>query len=363
MMNSDYSDHEWMAHAIKQAKTARFRTRPNPAVGCVIVKNNQIIGRGATAPVGGAHAEVSALQEAGADAKDATVYVTLEPCAHYGRTPPCAKALIEAGVARVVIATLDPNPLVAGKGQAMLNYAGIVTQVGALEDEAIELNRGFLKVMAGGLPYVRLKIASSLDGRTAMKSGESKWITGKDARLDVQTWRARSAAIITGIDTVLADDCQLNVRALVEVDDLSQVKQPMRIVLDRQGRLPLTAKLLDSPETLMVMGPFREELAARGVVQLPIQSLPDLLAMLAKQYQFYDVLVEAGQTLSTAFLQQNLVDEMIGYIAPTLLGQSARAMFGADFQLMSEQLRFKLMDVTQVGQDIRLRLIPIQETI
>mgnify|MGYP002758009424 FL=1 len=217
--------------------------------------------------------------------------------------------------------------------------------------------------MAGGLPYVRLKVASSLDGRTAMASGESKWITGVDARLDVQYWRARSAVVITGIQTVLADDCQLNVRVLADVEDISAIAQPKRLILDRQGRLPLTAKILHAPESLMVMGPFRQELADLGVLQLPVQSLRELLATLSKEYHLYDVMVEAGTTLATAFLQEKLVDEMISYIAPTLLGQSARAMFSADLHKMSEQLRFKLFDVTQIGQDIRLRLIPIQETV
>lgn len=359
----EHPDHYWMAQALAEAKTALYRTRPNPAVGCVIVKDDQMIGRGATAPVGGSHAEVFALREAGDRAEGATAYVTLEPCAHFGRTPPCAEALVRAKVARVVIATLDPNPLVAGKGQKILNNAGITTQVGVLEQDAIELNRGFLKVMAGGLPYVRLKVASSLDGRTAMASGESKWITGVDARLDVQYWRARSAVVITGIQTVLADDCQLNVRALADVEDISAIVQPKRLILDRQGRLPLTAKILHAPESLMVMGPFRQELADLGVLQLPVQSLRELLATLSKEYHLYDVMVEAGTTLATAFLQEKLVDEMISYIAPTLLGQSARAMFSADLHKMSEQLRFKLFDVTQIGQDIRLRLIPIQETV
>lgn len=359
----DQQDHYWMAQALAEAKTALYRTRPNPAVGCVIVKDDQMIGRGATAPVGGSHAEVFALREADDRAEGATAYVTLEPCAHFGRTPPCAEALVRAKVSRVVIATLDPNPLVAGKGQKILNNAGITTQVGVLEQDAIELNRGFLKVMAGGLPYVRLKVASSLDGRTAMASGESKWITGVDARLDVQYWRARSAVVITGIQTVLADDCQLNVRVLADVEDISAIVQPKRLILDRQGRLPLTAKILHAPESLMVMGPFRQELADLGVLQLSVQSLRELLATLSKEYHLYDVMVEAGTTLATAFLQEKLVDEMISYIAPTLLGQSARAMFSADLHKMSEQLRFKLFDVTQIGQDIRLRLIPIQETV
>ena len=352
-------DSIWMQYALDQAKTAYYRTKPNPAVGCVIVKNGEIIGRGATAQVGGPHAEVFALNQAGEQAEGATAYVTLEPCAHYGRTPPCAEALVKAKVARVVMAMLDPNPLVAGKGKDILEAAGIMTRVGVLDHQAREYNQGFLKVMAGGLPYVRLKIASSLDGRTAMASGESKWITGEQARLDVQHWRARSAAIITGIDTVLADDCQLNVRALPDHDKIDQVVQPKRIVLDRQGRLPLTAKILQQPQSVMVMGPFRDELDKLGVVQFDIQPLAVLLKLLAQKFHLYDIMVEAGATLTTAFLQEQLVDEMICYIAPTLLGQAARSMFNAQFSFMAERLNFNLVDVTQVGQDIRLRLTPI----
>ena len=217
--------------------------------------------------------------------------------------------------------------------------------------------------MATGMPYMRLKIASSLDGRTAMASGESKWITGLAARQDVQHWRAISGAVITGIDTVLADDCELNVRQLDGLEDIKTVVQPKRIILDRQGRLPLNAKILVQPETVMVMGPFRQELADLGVLHLPVQPLAELLKQLVQQHQIYDVLVEAGATLSTAFLQQKLVDELISYVAPTLLGQSARTMFNAEFSHMAEQLRFKLRDVTRLGDDVRFRLIPFQETL
>jgi diaminohydroxyphosphoribosylaminopyrimidine deaminase/5-amino-6-(5-phosphoribosylamino)uracil reductase len=212
------------------------------------------------------------------------------------------------------------------------------------------------------MPYVRLKVASSLDGRTAMASGESKWITGSAARQDVQHWRAISGAVITGIETVIADDCQLNVRSLSHFD-IETVAQPKRVVLDRQGRLSLNAKILENPETVMVMGPYRQELADLGVIQLEIQPLKMLLQTLSKQHQIYDVLVEAGATLSTAFLQEGLVDELISYIAPTFLGKSARAMFNAEFEYMAQQLRFTLLDVTQLDQDIRLRLIPTQEKV
>lgn len=353
----------WMRRAIELARLGQYSTKPNPNVGCVIVKDAQLLGEGHHPRAGQPHAEVFALRQAGEQARGATAYVTLEPCAHYGRTPPCAKALVDAGVVKVVVACPDPNPLVAGKGVQILKDAGIQVDVGVAEAEARQLNLGFLKAMATGMPYVRLKVASSLDGRTAMASGESKWITGTAARTDVQHWRAISAAVLTGIDTVLADDCLLNVRHLASVDDTHSVVQPKRIILDRQGRLPVSAQILQQPETVMVMGPYRAELAALGVIQLAVQPLASLLAQLVQQHQIYDVLVEAGATLSTAFLQEGWVDEVISYVAPTLLGRSARTMFNAEFEQMAEQLRFKLYDVTQLGDDMRLRLIPSQETL
>lgn len=353
----------WMRRAIELARLGQYSTKPNPNVGCVIVKDAQLLGEGHHPRAGQPHAEVFALRQAGEQARGATAYVTLEPCAHYGRTPPCAKALVDAGVVKVVVACPDPNPLVAGKGVQILKDAGIQVDVGVAEAEARQLNLGFLKAMATGMPYVRLKVASSLDGRTAMASGESKWITGTAARADVQHWRAISAAVLTGIDTVLADDCLLNVRHLAGVDDTHSVVQPKRIILDRQGRLPLSAQILQQPETVMVMGPYRAELEALGVIQLAVQPLATLLAQLVQQHQIYDVLVEAGATLSTAFLQEGWVDEVISYVAPTLLGRSARTMFNAEFEQMAEQLRFKLYDVTQLGDDVRLRLIPSQETL
>ncbi|WP_168381998.1 bifunctional diaminohydroxyphosphoribosylaminopyrimidine deaminase/5-amino-6-(5-phosphoribosylamino)uracil reductase RibD [Acinetobacter indicus] len=356
-------DQIWMQRAIELARLGQYSTKPNPNVGCVLVKDGQLVGEGYHPRAGQPHAEVFALRDAGDAARGATAYVTLEPCAHYGRTPPCAKGLVEAGVARVVVACPDPNPLVAGKGVQILRDAGIQVEVGVLEQQAHQLNLGFLKAMAMGQPYVRLKVASSLDGRTAMASGESKWITGNPARLDVQHWRAISAVVITGIETVLVDDCQLNVRQLAIHQDISSIAQPKRLVLDRQGRLPLTAKLLEQPDSVMVMGPYRAELEALGVIQLEVQPLDQLLRTLVQQYQLYDVLIEAGATLSTAFLQQQLVDEVISYVAPTLLGRSARAMFQAEFERMAQQLRFKLCDVTQFGDDVRLRLTPSQETL
>ncbi len=344
-----------MQRAIELAQKGQYTTKPNPNVGCVIVQNNKIVGEGYHPQAGQPHAEVFALRQAGEQAKGATAYVTLEPCAHFGRTPPCAKALVDAQVAKVIIANLDPNPLVAGKGIQILEQAGIQVEHGLYQEEAKQLNLGFLKTMATGMPYVRLKMAASLDGRTAMASGESKWITGVTARQDVQHWRAISGAIITGINTVLADDCLLNVRAF------DHVVQPKRVVLDRQGRLPLSAQILQQPQNTIVMTPFRQDLADLGVVQIAVQPLSNLLKTLAKEHNIHDVLVEAGATLSTQFLQHQLVDELIHYVAPTFLGQSARAMFQGEFIHMAQQTRFNVKDITQVGEDLRLRLIPLYE--
>ncbi|MFB2538514.1 MULTISPECIES: bifunctional diaminohydroxyphosphoribosylaminopyrimidine deaminase/5-amino-6-(5-phosphoribosylamino)uracil reductase RibD [unclassified Acinetobacter] len=356
----------FMQQALNMAETARFRTRPNPAVGCVIVKDGEIVGRGATAPVGGSHAEVYALKDAGDKAHGATAYVTLEPCAHYGRTPPCANALVKAGIKQVIIATLDPNPLVAGKGVQILHDAGIITEIGILEQQAIAQNQGFLKVMAGGLPYIRLKIATSLDGRTAMASGESKWITGEFSRQDVQFWRASSAAVMTGIDTILADDALLNVRSLYgkPLSELDiDVVQPYRIILDRQGRLPLDAKILNPEHSeikkVIVMTPFRQELADKDVIQLDVMPLDELLLTLKKDFQIYDILLECGATLATAFLQHQLVDEVLQYVAPMYLGQDARALNQLHLDTLSQALHFDVLEIQQLERDIRLRLKPI----
>lgn len=358
-MNQTFSqqDQRFMLDAIELAKKGIYSTKPNPNVGCVIVKDGQVIGTGFHPRAGQPHAEVFALQMAGEHAEGATAYVTLEPCAHYGKTPPCAHALVRAKVAKVIVANSDPNPLVGGKGVALLEAAGIVVETGLCAEQASVLNQGFLKKMATGQPYVRLKVASSLDGRTAMASGESKWITGPNARQDVQHFRAISGAVMTGIATVLADDCELNVRQLPNID-ITTVVQPKRIILDRQGRLPLTAKILQQPDQVIVMTPEREDLKQLGVTQLPVQPLDTLLTTLAADHHIYDILVEAGATLATAFLQAGLVDEMIHYIAPTLLGQLARPMFQADFSTLAQQHRFQLLESVQLGHDLRLRLVP-----
>lgn len=350
-------DSTYMQRAIALAQQGIYSTRPNPAVGCVIVKNGQIVGEGFHPKAGQPHAEVFALRQAGEQAAQATAYVTLEPCAHYGRTPPCAEGLVKAGVNRVVMASLDPNPLVSGKGKAILEAAGISTTVGVLQQQATALNKGFLQVMAGGRPYVRLKMAASLDGRTAMASGESKWITGPEARLDVQHWRALSGAVITGINTVLSDNPSLNVRQLPGDLSPEQVVQPLRVVLDRQGRFSASAtNLLQHKEQLLVVGPAPQPVA--GVAYWPTLALTDLLQQLKHDKKIYDVLVEAGPTLAAAFLEAGLVDELIIYLAPTLLGSQARPMFNLALSRMQEQYRLQITELSQVGQDIRVILKP-----
>ncbi len=352
-------DEMYMQRALLLAEQGIYSTRPNPAVGCVIVKDAHIVGEGFHPKAGEPHAEVFALRQAAGNAQGATAYVTLEPCAHYGRTPPCAEALVNAGVARVVMASLDSNPLVAGKGHAILQAAGIKTCVGVLEEQARELNKGFLQVMAGGRPYVRLKVAASLDGRTAMASGESKWITGADARLDVQHWRAVSGAVITGINTVLADNPSLNVRELANSFPVQNVQQPLKVVLDRQGQFSSAAAthLLAAAERLLIVGPSPSPI--EGVEYWPTVDLAVLLEQLKTHKKIYDVLIEAGPTLAGAFLQAQLVDELIVYLAPTLLGSEARPMFDLALSRMQEQYRLQICDMKQIGQDIRLILKPV----
>ena len=346
------NDEIFMAMAIDEAKQGEFTTRPNPCVGCVIVKDNLIIGRGFHPKAGQPHAEVFALQDAkeqGVSVQGATAYVTLEPCSHFGRTPPCAGALIQSGVARVVIASLDPNPQVAGKGVAMLLNAGIAVSVGVYEREAWALNKGFLKAMAIGLPFVRLKLGVSLDGRVAMASGESKWITSETSRADVQRLRAKSGAIITGSGTILADDPALTVRLPdVELANIgtTPIPQPKIVVVDRTGKTA-TANQRGSYQVF------------KGNNTLVWQDdLLSLLKTLVAQYQCYDVLVETGATLASAFLQQGLVDELIIYQAPCLLGVNSKPMFVGEFELLKDKLDFELQEVVKLGSDVRLTLTP-----
>ena len=327
------TDRDMMRRALTLAAEGRFSTSPNPRVGCIIAHGGQIVGQGFHLKAGGPHAEVHALRQAGENARGATAYVTLEPCSHYGRTPPCAEALIQAGVSRVVAAIADPNPQVAGKGLAMLSAAGIRTESGLLETEARELNRGFLSRIERGRPFVRLKCAASLDGKTALSDGLSQWITGEAARHDVQILRAESCAVLTGIGTVLADDPQLNVRAF------PTLRHPLRIVLDSRLRLPPTAKLLADPESpvllLTAVPPKKYPAALAAVPHLDILtvpatdgriSLPAALPLLAER-GIGELLVEAGATLCGAFLQADLADEIVLYQAGKILGGNARSLF------------------------------------
>ncbi len=367
------ADVRHMARALQLAERGRYTTDPNPRVGCVIVRDGRVVGEGWHRKAGEPHAERIALAAAGAAARGATAYVTLEPCSHHGRTPPCADSLVEAGVARVVAAMQDPNPLVAGAGLARLRAAGIEVTAGVLEPAAQALNPGFLRRMVSGRPYVRCKLAMSLDGRTAMASGESQWITGADARRDVQRLRARSSAVLTGVDTVLADDPSLNVRLapaeLPGVETLDYLRQPLRVVLDSRLRTPPTARLLGLPgRTLVVCAApaaarAADALRAAGAEVLAVagDGRPDLGAVLAAlaRREVNEVLVEAGPTLAGAFAAAGLFDEIWLYAAPHLMGDGARGLFHLPgITAMRQRLPLQIEDVRMVGRDLRLRLRP-----
>ncbi|HET8731940.1 MAG TPA: bifunctional diaminohydroxyphosphoribosylaminopyrimidine deaminase/5-amino-6-(5-phosphoribosylamino)uracil reductase RibD [Moraxellaceae bacterium] len=359
-----------MSEALRLARQGRYTTQPNPRVGCVLVKDGVIVGKGFHARAGGPHAEIVALKQAGYRAYGATAYVTLEPCAHKGRTPPCANELVIAGIRRVVAATLDANPLVAGKGMQILRDAGIVTEVGLLGDEARALNAGFLRRINGGLPWVRIKLAASLDGRTAMANGESQWITGPDARRDVQRWRAMSSAIITGVGTVLADDPSLTVRPDDWTDwQYGDVVAPVRVVLDREFRTPLTAKLFKTPGRVVIAGvqaPLERQAALKdaGAEVWVLPAAPDgrvdLRALLRKLADdgANEVLVEAGATVAGAFARAGLADELVLYTAPVVLGSSGRPLLDWPLASIRDQRRFTITDTRMVGSDLRLVLQP-----
>ncbi len=357
-------DARHMARALELARRGLYTTDPNPRVGSVIVKDGQVVGEGFHARAGEPHAEIHALRAAGEQARGATVYLTLEPCCHHGKTPPCSEALIAAGVGRVIAAMQDPNPRVAGKGFAALNAAGIETASGLMQAEAEALNPGFILRMKTGRPHVRVKLAASLDGRTAVANGESKWITCEAARADVQHWRARSSAIVTGIGTVLADDPSLNVRAF----DVG--RQPLRVVLDSQLRTPPTAKLLSLPGSTLIVTAANdavraEALIAAGAEVLRLASdghvdLNGLLGALA-QREVNEVLVEAGSTLSGSLLEAGLVDELVLYYAPVLLGDRGRGMFHLDSIVnMVDRKSLEIKDVRAVGQDWRVIARPVK---
>lgn len=351
-------DEAWMRRALALASRGLYTTTPNPRVGCVIVKDGKLVGEGWHARAGEAHAEVHALRAAGTSARGATAYVTLEPCAHYGRTPPCALALVEAGLGRVVAAMRDPNPLVAGKGLRILDDAGIETAAGLLEDEARALNEGFIARMLRGRPWLRLKSAASLDGRTALAGGESQWITSAEARADAHRWRARSCAILTGVGTVLADNPQLNVRGL------DTPRQPLRIVADSRLRTPLDARVLQGGNTLIVCGvddparhrPYLDLGAEILCLPCPDGHL-DLVALATElgRRGLNEVLVEGGATLNGALIDAGLADALLLYLAPTLLGHSARGMFTmAPLAQLADKPELDIDAIERIGPDLRV---------
>lgn len=361
------ADHEFMTRALRLAEQGIYTTMPNPRVGCVIVKNDKIIAEGVHLRAGEPHAEVHALRMAGESAHGADIYITLEPCSHHGRTPPCADALIKAGVRRAVAAMQDPNPKVAGSGLAHLAAHGIETACGLMQAQAEALNPGFISRMRHSRPFVRSKIAASLDGKTALANGVSQWITGEAARKDVQHWRARSCAILTGVSTVIADDPLMSVR-LTELVEIRQGRQPLRVVLDSRLKIPAQAKILQDSNVLIAYAADpnarAEGLRRAGaeLLQLPDLNgrvcLESLMRALAAR-EINEVLVEAGSALNGALLDLNLIDELLMYYAPVLLGDTAKGMFSiAALTEMHQRKPLEILDIRQTGRDIRIRAKP-----
>jgi diaminohydroxyphosphoribosylaminopyrimidine deaminase/5-amino-6-(5-phosphoribosylamino)uracil reductase len=358
------TDFVHMERALALAKRGMYTTDPNPRVGCVLVKNGEVIGEGFTQPAGQDHAEVRALKDArsrGHDLRGATAYVTLEPCSHFGRTPPCANALIEAQVERVVAAMEDPNPQVSGRGLKMLRDAGIEVRCGLLANEAAELNIGFVSRMTRGRPWVRLKVAASLDGRTGLPSGESQWITGEAARADGHAWRARASAILTGIGTVREDDPRMTVRAV------DTPRQPQRVLIDSQLDVPPTAQILAGASTLIFCGNLDERhteracvLRDRGaeIIQMANATgkvdLPAMLKVLGER-QVNELHVEAGYKLNGSLLREGCVDELLVYLAPSLLGTDSMGMFSLIAPLaLEDRVRLNFHAVDRIGDDLRI---------
>lgn len=367
MTDFNAADHGYMAEALRLAERGLYTTEPNPRVGAVVVKDGHIIGRGFHRKAGEAHAEVLALKEAGAAAVGATLYVTLEPCAHQGKTPPCADAVVKAKVSRVVAAMTDPNPKVSGKGFEILKKAGIESMHGLMETESRALNPGFISRMTRGRPWVRTKLAVSLDGRTALADGESKWISGEASREDVHRWRARSSAVITGIGTLLKDDPSLNVRLPGEWH------QPIKVVVDTYLSTPVSAKIFkQQPDSVYIAttieDPEEHELLAKAGAN--IQVFPEkaggmmdmkLVLETLAELECNEVLVEAGAGMNGPLLAAGLLDEIILYMAPNVLGDTARGMFSLPpLGGMQERREFEIADMRKLGQDLRLILRPKQ---
>jgi len=370
--NFSADDYRYMQRAISLAKKGHYTTSPNPRVGCVIVKNNKIVGEGYHQKAGEGHAEVHALAQAGSNAQGSIAYVTLEPCSHYGRTPPCAEALVKAKVDTVIIAMTDPNPQVSGRGIALLEKAGISVKINLLQADAQALNPGFIHLMVNKRPYVRCKLAASLDGKTAMKSGESKWITSPEARHDVQRLRAQSCAIITGADSVLTDNAKMTVRwhelgTSQQNYPVEKLRQPTRIIIDSQNRLtPNLALFEHSSEVILLRTSieksqswphFVKQVVLPSAKQDSDKSYVDLDAALdfIAQQGFNDVLIESGATLAGAFLSAGLIDELILYQAPKLLGSDAKSLVNMPkLNALKDAVNLKINDIRMVGKDIRI---------
>ncbi len=357
-MTFSAADHAAMARALQLAAQGLNTTSPNPRVGCVLMHDGAVIGEGWHRRAGEAHAEVHALRQAGENARGATAYVTLEPCSHFGRTPPCADALIDAGVVRIVAAMEDPNPLVAGRGMARLRAAGIITEHGLLEAEARELNIGFASRMTRGRPWLRLKVASTLDGKTALQNGVSQWITGPEARRDGHAWRARACAVMTGIGTVKADDPQLNVR------ELPCDRQPLRIVIDARLEIQDTARILQGEPILIATASedtqriARLSAAGHRVIVMPNAGgkvdLPHLMTELGR-LGLNEIHAEAGFKLNGSLLRKGCVDELLLYLAPMLVGDAANGLFNLTaLTRLEDATRLDIRDLRQVGRDIRI---------
>jgi diaminohydroxyphosphoribosylaminopyrimidine deaminase/5-amino-6-(5-phosphoribosylamino)uracil reductase len=362
-----------MALALRLARRGLYSTHPNPRVGCVIAKGEDVLAQGWHEKAGGPHAEVMALAAAGVSAKGAVAYVTLEPCSHYGRTGPCADALIASGVSKVVVAMQDPNPEVGGNGIKKLLAAGIDVEIGLLEEDARALNVGFIRRMTKGVPHVTVKLAMSLDGRTAMASGESKWITAPPARHDVQKLRARSSAILTAVDTVKLDDPSLTVREdelVLGNNQLGICGQPLRVILDRDGQLRGNEKVFDETAQVVYVveqnaHPAKciESALHIDVVRLGLQSdgrfqLTQVLELLAER-GVNELLVESGAGLAGSFVEQSCVDSLVVYVAPKIMGSAARGLFDLPYEKMAESRSLELTDMRMVGDDVRLSYVMV----